>query len=79
MNFRWEEQYTKRGHLELMWLYAGGNPEPLATLDKRAKYWEAVIWLPGVSPRKQYAPLEDQQADVEERIRQWFLLCEMRP
>lgn len=56
----------------VQWLYAGNSRVELAWLEKRTKFWSAAIWLPELSPTKQYAPLEEQKKDVEALVRQWF-------
>lgn len=57
------------------WLHCGVLEADLATLTKANKWWEAIIWLPGISPAKQYAPLEAQKADCEKRVSDWFGLA----
>jgi hypothetical protein len=53
-------------------LYCGLLDAELASIDKRAKFWHAVIWLPGIEPAKTFAPYEEQVADVMKRVEHWF-------
>lgn len=46
----------------------------LATLTKAKKWWEATIWLPGITP-KQYGPLESQKSEIEKLVERWFGLA----
>jgi hypothetical protein len=70
---RWEiVDKTKKGDPKRIELYAGSNPAHLAALIKATKWWEAIIWLDGCQPTKDYGPLEDQKADVENRVCRWF-------
>lgn len=68
MDLHWREYDNGK----CMDLYCGCLEANLASLVKATKWWEAVIWLPGIQPKKQYAPLEDQKADVEAQVRHWF-------
>lgn len=55
-------------------LFCGCNEHELAwlRLSNKGVWWEAVIWLPGLLPTKQYAPLESQMEDVERKVDHWF-------
>lgn len=53
-------------------LLAGDNPAPLAELERRAVHWAGAINLPGLEPRRPWAPKAEMEADVEERVRAWF-------
>lgn len=56
-------------------LYAGCLDAQIGLLTKRSKLWDAWSQMPGVRPKKQYAPLADQKADIEAQIRRWFELA----
>lgn len=53
-------------------LYMGSWPEPVASYRRHKKMWSAHIWLPGCRPRKAYASLEDQMADVNAQVRAFY-------
>lgn len=70
----WED-----GEVRHLGLYLGTNPELIAWLRKRNKRWLAVVRLPGVSPAREYAPLDEQRADVEARVSGWLARCFVAP
>lgn len=69
MRLHWEGNNSHQS------LFAGDNPTELAWLEKRKKYWSAVVWLPDISPAKRYAPLEEHQRDIERQVLAWFELA----
>lgn len=56
-------------------LYAGCLDTQLALLNKRSKWWDAWSPMPGVRAKKQYAPLDEQKADIEAQVGRWFDLA----
>lgn len=71
MELHWEEE--EKG--KVLYLYAGVNNTELAMLQKRRKWWEAIIWVPGIYSSKPYAPLEVLQPEIEQKVRDWFALA----
>jgi hypothetical protein len=65
-----EDEKGKAFHLR-----AGCLETIIASLYRRTKWWEAVIWLPDIGPTKQYAPLEFQKEDVAKQCEHWFGLA----
>lgn len=70
MKLRWE------GDDKDQWLFAGVNETELAWLNKRAKLWEAVVWLPGVEAGKRYNTLAAHKKHIETLVKHWFKLCQ---
>lgn len=70
----WKRSEDKRH----VWLYAGCNENALAWIFKGSKgTWEAAIWLPEISPTRKHGPLEQQMADVHEKVLGWFAMATM--
>jgi hypothetical protein len=53
-------------------LFAGCSEVELATLTKRKKWWEAIIWMPDCYLKKRYGRLEDQMVSVEKIVQHFF-------
>ena len=71
MDLYWESEDDG----DCLTLFAGVNDTELAVLRKRRKWWEAIIWIPGVHAAKPYAPLEILQPEIEQKVRDWFALA----
>lgn len=66
IELRWE------GNAKHQWLFVGENPTELVWLEKRTKLWSAAIWLPGISPGREFNTLEAHKRNLEEKVRHWF-------
>lgn len=71
MDLHWVEE----DHGTCLTLFAGVNGAELAVLNKRRKWWEATVWVPGVYSARAYAPLEELRPEIEEKVRRWFALA----
>lgn len=70
MDFHWIKSEDGKQYA----LLAGYNEYEMAWLQLPNKgiWWRATIWLPGIAPTKEYAPLEFQMEDVELKVQHWF-------
>lgn len=71
LSLTWEEAER----CAYMYLFVGDLPTNIAHMTKHAKHYSATLSLPGLRSKRQYAPLDEQKADVEAQVRHWFKLA----